>query len=99
MEWVFLVTAALWVGPCLAQNTISKADLLRMTREHCPTDFLKNKRFIDLLLIRGGTLTSFCDCLVPRFASQVDDADYGNENALARKWADSVKFCLAVSIK
>ena len=53
MKWIFLVTAALWVGPCLAQNTISKADLLRMTRENCPTDVLKNKRFTDRLLIAG----------------------------------------------
>src|SRR3954453_15044048 len=97
MRWVLLVAAALWVGPCLAQNTISKADLLRMTREHCPTDFIKNKRFIERLLIGGGTLNSFCDCLAPRFASQVDDADWRNETALERKWADSQRFCLAVS--
>jgi hypothetical protein len=98
-KWAFLVAGTVTLaGPCLAQNSINKADILNTTREACPTEFMKNKPFIDLLLIGGGTLPGFCECLAVRFASQLDDADYGDAKALATKWADSQNFCLAVSL-
>lgn len=98
-KWAFLIAgAAMLVEPCVAQNTINKADILKITREDCPTQFIKNKQFIDLLLIGGGTLPGFCECFAVRVASQLDDADYGDARVVATKWADSQKFCLAVSL-
>ena len=66
------------VGRTFAQNKIDKADILKITREDCPTQFIKNKQFIDLPLIGGGTLPGFCECFAVRIASQLHDADYGN---------------------
>lgn len=98
-KWAFLVAVTVTLaGPCLAQNTINKADILKTTREDCPTQFMKDKQFIDLLLIGGGTLPGFCECFAVRIASQLDDADYRDAKALATKWADSKNFCLAVSL-
>ena len=98
-NWAYLAAGAVMLaGPCLAQNAIDKAGILKATREDCPTQLIKDKQFIDLLLIGGGTLPSFCECLSVRFASQLDDADYGNSKILAKKWADSQNFCLAVSL-
>jgi len=59
---------------------------------------MKNKQFIDLLLMAGGKLANFCECLAVRVATQLDDADYGNAKAVASKWTESQKFCLAVSV-
>jgi hypothetical protein len=98
-KWASLVAGTLMLTePCWAQNAINKADVLKATREDCPTQFIKDKQFIDLLLIGGGTLPGFCECLAVRIAAQLDDADYGNATAVAKKWADSQNFCLAVSL-
>jgi hypothetical protein len=99
MKWAFLVAGGVTLAaPCLAQDAINKPDILKTTREDCPTQFIKNKQFIDLLLIGGGSLPGFCECLAVRIASQLDDADYGDAKAIAQKWADSQKFCLAVAL-
>ena|SRR2546423_774921 len=99
MKRAFMVASTLlWSGTCLAENTINKADILKATRDDCPAQFLKNKQFIDMLLMGGGTLPAFCECLAVRIASQLDDADYGDQKAIARKWSDSQNFCLAISI-
>jgi hypothetical protein len=98
-KWAFLAAGAVMlIGPSSAQSTINKSELLKTTREDCPTQFVKNKQVIDLLLIGGGTLPEFCECFAVRIASQLDDSDYGDAKAVAEKWGDSQNFCLAVSL-
>jgi hypothetical protein len=98
-KWTTLLAFAfLFADPCFAQ-TINKADMLEMTRQTCSAQFLQDKPFIDLLLIGGGRLPEFCECLAVRFAAQVDDADFANAKAIATKWADSKNICLAISLK
>jgi hypothetical protein len=93
----FLLLVVLSTSPCAAQK-IDKAEILETVRSDCPAQMMKNKEFIDLLLMSGGTLAKFCECLAVRVAAQLDDADYGNAKAVASKWTESQKFCLAVSI-
>jgi hypothetical protein len=76
-----------------------ESKLLEVTRKDCPSQFMHDKKFIDALLIGGGNISGFCECLAVRFVAQLDDADYGNEASVAAKWGSSAKFCLAVSIK
>jgi hypothetical protein len=83
--------------PCAAQK-IDKAEMLQTVRSTCPVQMMQNRQFIDLLLIGGGNLPDFCECLAVRVTAQLDDADYGNAKTVAAKWKDSQNFCLAVSV-
>ena len=94
-KWWYAVAATF--NPSISQK-INKTEMLEATRRNCPSQFMQDKKFIDLLLIGGGNLTNFCECLAVRFATQLDDADYGNESSVMTKWAASQKFCLAVTL-
>jgi hypothetical protein len=96
LKWSFLLVV-LSAGPSTAQK-IDKAEILQEVRSSCPTRMMQNKQFIDILSVGGGNLPNFCECLAMRFATQLDDADYGNAKIVAAKWTESQKFCLAVSI-
>ena len=95
---VLATVIALFACPCLAQK-IDKPDMLETTRKTCPSTFLRHKQFIHQLLIGGGNLPDFCECMAVRFASQLDEADHGNKEIVLAKWAESQKFCLAASLK
>jgi hypothetical protein len=86
-------------GPSSAASLVIGSKIQDVIRRTCPTESLKDKQLIDVLVIGGGNLANFCECLATRFAAQVDYAEYGNENALNRKWADSRNLCLVMSIK
>lgn len=98
LTFAIIAAIVLIATPSMAQK-IDKARILETTRRECPAQFLQDKQFIDTLLLVGGDLTNFCECLAVRFASQLDDADAGNEPAVTTKFEASRKFCLAVSIK
>lgn len=95
----FLIACTFLFASSSTAQTIDKADMLETTRKTCPAHFMQNKQFIDLLLISGGNLAEFCECMAVRFSAQLDDADYGKESALEAKWKASGDFCLAVSMK
>jgi hypothetical protein len=84
--------------PAAAQK-IDKPKLLELTRRNCPTRTMQNKELVDILLIGGGDLSKFCECFAVRFVTQLDDTDYGNEQAISSKLMSSQNFCLAASIK
>jgi hypothetical protein len=96
LKWSFLFVA-LSATPSVAQK-IDKAGLLKSVRNSCPAQMMENKHFIDILLVGGGNLPNFCECLALRFSAQLDDADYGNGKAMMAKWTESQDFCLAVSL-
>jgi hypothetical protein len=94
LSFLFVVLST---SPCAAQK-IDKADMLQTVRDTCPGQMMQNKQFIDILLMSGGKLPNFCECLALRFSTQLDDTDYGNAKAVAAKWKASQEFCLAASI-
>jgi hypothetical protein len=95
----YIIATIVFLSVCASAQTIDRSKLRDATLRNCPTESLKDRRLIDVLVIGGGNLANFCECLATRFAGQVDDADYGNENALNRKWADSRNLYLVTSIK
>jgi hypothetical protein len=96
LRWSFLFVV-LSASPSTAQK-FDKAEMLRTVRSSCPAQMMQNKQFIDILLVGGGNLPNFCECLASRFSTQLDDADYGNGKAVTAKWTESQDFCLAVSL-
>jgi hypothetical protein len=69
---------------------------LEAMRKDRPSQNLPDKNLIDALLVGGGNLTDFCECLAVRFTSQVDDGESGNEETLDAKMIASKRFCLAL---
>jgi hypothetical protein len=98
-KWAYLIACTVLFASSSMAQTIDKTGMLETTRKSCPAQFMQNKQFIDILLISGGNLADFCECMAVRFSAQLDDADYGNEKALTAKWEASSNFCLAVSMK
>lgn len=72
---------------------------MEAVRQDCPGHFLPDRTLIEALLIGGGTLAEFCECVAVSVASHVDDSDYGSLAAYDSKMMTSRKFCLAVSMK
>jgi hypothetical protein len=99
MKWAYLVAGIILVATPSAAQKIDKAKVLETTRRDCPVQIMQDKKLIDALLIGGGNLTNFCECLAVRFATQLDDADAGNETVITAKFEASRKFCLVASIK
>jgi hypothetical protein len=99
MKLAYLLSAVVLFSVPASAQKIDKAKMLEVTRRDCPAQSMQNKSFIDALLIGGGELAKYCECLAVRFASQLDDTDYGNEKTTTAKWVASQKFCLAASIK
>ena len=88
-------------GPSIAQK-LDRVGVMEAVRQDCPRQFLPDKTLIDALLLGGGSLSKFCECVAARVASQLDDSDHGNINALTAynsKLMASRTFCLAVSSK
>lgn len=99
MKLRFLLAATVLLSGSAFAQKIDKREMLEATRRDCPTHSMQNKALIDALLIGGGDLSKYCECVAVRFATQLDDADYGNEKTTTSKWVSSQKFCLAASIK
>jgi hypothetical protein len=99
MKLGYLLAAVVLFSVLASAQKIDKQKMLEVTRRDCPLQSMQNKSLIDTLLIGGGELSKYCECLAVRFSSQLDDTDYGNEITTSAKWFASQKFCLAVSIK
>ncbi len=99
MRTGYIIATIALLSVSASAQTIDKSKLREATLRNCPTESLKDKRLIDLLIIEGSSLANFCECFATRFAAQVDNAHYGNENALNRKWVASRNLCIAMSIK
>jgi hypothetical protein len=94
----FIGSVTLVAGSAVAQK-IDRTNLLEAVRKDCAPQNLPDKKLIDALLVSGGNITDFCECLAVRFTSQVDDEDSGHEETLEAKMIASKRFCLAVSMR
>ena len=100
MKWLgYTLATVVFLSVSASAQKFDRFELLEATRRNCPIQFMKDKRFIDILLLGGGNLSAFCECFSVRFVAQLDDGDYGIEAALNLKWTSSQNFCLAVSMK
>jgi hypothetical protein len=93
-----LVSTILFSTPAAAEK-IDKSKLLEVTRRDCPAQMLENKQLSDALLMRGGDIASFCECVAVRFVSQIDYTDSGNEVSTGLKWKGAQAVCLGASKK
>jgi hypothetical protein len=95
----YAIAAIVFLSVSALAQTIDKSKMRDVIRRDCPTVSLNNKQLIDVLLLGGGDLPTFCECLSTRFTAHLDDADYGNEDALGKKYRASQIFCLGMSTK